>query len=62
MPIAARFSLTAAYYALFDAVRYAKTSESAAADQAAANAVTEAINALPAADAITLENKEAVTA
>ena len=50
------------YYALFDAVRYAKTSESAAADQAAANAVTEAINALPAADAITLENKEAVTA
>ena len=50
------------YYALFDAVRYAKTSESAAADQAAANAVTEAINALPAADKITLENKEAVEA
>ena len=50
------------YYALFDAVRYAKTSESAAADQAAADAVTEAINALPAADKITLENKEAIEA
>ncbi len=50
------------YYALFDAVRYVKTSESAAADQAAADAVTETINALPAADEITLDNKEAVEA
>ena len=32
------------------------------ADKAAAGAVTEAINALPAADEITLENKEAVEA
>ncbi|MEI3129467.1 MAG: hypothetical protein V8S89_00910, partial [Oscillospiraceae bacterium] len=36
--------------------------EAAEADKAAAAKVTEAINALPAADKITLENKEAVVA
>ncbi len=50
------------YYTLYDAVRYAKTNESAMADKAAADAVTAAIDALPAAAEITLESKEDVEA
>ena len=50
------------YYALYDAVRYAKTAQAEAADQAAADIVTATLLQLPASDAITLENKEAVEA
>ena len=50
------------YYALYDAVRYAKTAQAEAADQAAADIVTATLLQLPASDAITLENKEAVAA
>ncbi len=50
------------YYALYDAVRFVKTAQAAAADQAAADKVAAELVKLPAAEDVTLESKDAIVA
>ncbi|MEE0777050.1 MAG: S-layer homology domain-containing protein, partial [Bacillota bacterium] len=48
------------YYALYDAVRYIKSTDAPSDDEVAASAVTKQIEALPTAEQLTLSHKAAV--